>query len=393
MFKWFFQSLWLLIRTAFVLVAVVCIAEVGARFVVQVKGVERLSQLHSEESNLKIDCPVTVQTWEHSTEIQQTNPQTQISHSVKINSLGFRGEEILIPKPEGRVRILCLGDETVAGFSVEQAQTFCSQAQTLLQDRSMRQVEVINAGGPNYCPLLSAIQLRRSIMQVQPDLVVFLFDMSDIADDYRYRHRAIFDDQGYPVAIRNGRSKSKQPKPLDRLDDFVLGQYVKDNVMKYCQKNVLPESNSDIDSVSGQYAWLRDNAPDWSSYIRQSVQPITQMKLLCDKAGIPFVVTTCPKPWQVSMTACNGVDVRRRVGIGEATHCSSRVPFEMLRDFSASQNIEFVDTSIAFQNFEDRDSLYQNHTIELSEQGHQLMANQLTQYLLTKQSQILTSIQ
>ena len=45
------------------------------------------------------------------------------------NSQGLRGAEIVVPKPEGTYRIICLGDERTAGIDVAEADTFCQQMQ------------------------------------------------------------------------------------------------------------------------------------------------------------------------------------------------------------------------------------------------------------------------
>src|SRR5207248_1204367 len=51
---------------------------------------------------------------------------------VSINSLGFRGREVAVPKPSGRFRIVVLGDSVTLGWGVGDDETFSSQLEFLL---------------------------------------------------------------------------------------------------------------------------------------------------------------------------------------------------------------------------------------------------------------------
>src|SRR5579872_6776339 len=113
------------------------------------------------------------------------NPDTGERVRVAVNSLGVRGVEPEIPKPRGTLRIVCLGDDSTLATFIPEADTFCSQLRQELTTQLNRPVEVINAGVPDYCPLLSYLQLRHELLAREPDLVILNFDPSDVADDYQ----------------------------------------------------------------------------------------------------------------------------------------------------------------------------------------------------------------
>ncbi len=92
--------------------------------------------------------------------------------TIKTNSMGIRGPEITIPKPDQVLRIICLGDATVLGPDVEYEQTFSYLLQQYLQQRTDLQVEVINAGVPGYCPLLVYLQTIHHLVSLEPDLII-----------------------------------------------------------------------------------------------------------------------------------------------------------------------------------------------------------------------------
>ena len=71
--------------------------------------------------------------------------------TVTINSLGMRGVEPAIPKPNGVMRFITTGDSSVFGFGVEDNEVFSSVAAVNLNKEStVANVEDINGGQPYY---------------------------------------------------------------------------------------------------------------------------------------------------------------------------------------------------------------------------------------------------
>ncbi len=55
---------------------------------------------------------------------------------------------------------------------------------------------MLNAGVDSYAPVLSFIQLKRELTQLEPDLVILNLDVSDLAQESAYRRQAVFGDDG-----------------------------------------------------------------------------------------------------------------------------------------------------------------------------------------------------
>lgn len=98
------------------------------------------------------------------------------------NSLGFRGPEISLPKPDGVYRIAVLGGSTVyTAFVADDAAAFPAQLQGLLRGKhGYRAVEVINAGVPGYNSWESLINLVFRVLDLDPDLVVVYFGTNEV---------------------------------------------------------------------------------------------------------------------------------------------------------------------------------------------------------------------
>jgi lysophospholipase L1-like esterase len=93
-----------------------------------------------------------------------------------LNSHGTKGEEFLLPKPPGELRVICVGDSTVEGTGVRPNETFPSYLQELLSknlDRSRyRSVRVINAGVGSHNSAFNLTYLEFRLIHFAPDFVV-----------------------------------------------------------------------------------------------------------------------------------------------------------------------------------------------------------------------------
>ncbi|MBU0604877.1 MAG: hypothetical protein KKH77_01160 [Candidatus Omnitrophica bacterium] len=99
---------------------------------------------------------------------------------IRINSLGFRGNEFSKIKPKGIYRIFCMGGSTTEGLEVEDGKDYPSVLQRKLSSFNLPvKAEVINAGfmGSSSAALLSL--LKYDILKYQPDMVTFCEAFND----------------------------------------------------------------------------------------------------------------------------------------------------------------------------------------------------------------------
>lgn len=110
-------------------------------------------------------------------------PNTRIwdeAHSITINSHGFRGPETSLEKPAGTFRIVLLGDSSVFGHGVGDAQTLSSQLQRRLREEVVQPpVEVLNFGTAGYSTVQSILLMEQGGFDFEPDLVVVASLWSD----------------------------------------------------------------------------------------------------------------------------------------------------------------------------------------------------------------------
>jgi len=100
--------------------------------------------------------------------------------SIALNSQGFRAREFEVPKPRGRVRVVCLGDSWTFGANVDQDQAYPQRLEKLLRRAyPAADVEVLNLGVFGYSSFQGLTLLRRHVQRLAPDVVVIGFAMND----------------------------------------------------------------------------------------------------------------------------------------------------------------------------------------------------------------------
>jgi hypothetical protein len=116
-----------------------------------------------------------------------------VAGPIRVNSLGFRGEEIEVPKPAGRVRVAFLGGST----------TFCAEASSLATTwphqvveqlrRAAPEVEFdyVNGGAAAYSTEQSLLNLAHRVGPLEPDVIVIYHATNDLVIESRRRALAL----------------------------------------------------------------------------------------------------------------------------------------------------------------------------------------------------------
>ena len=113
--------------------------------------------------------------------------------NIHVNSQGFRGDEVADKKPDGVLRIVCLGDSSTFGItrlygftrepqSIEASfDSYPGELAKLLIQEGYRNIEVINAGVIGYHSSQGLRQLITQVLDLQPNIVTARFGINDHA--------------------------------------------------------------------------------------------------------------------------------------------------------------------------------------------------------------------
>ncbi len=99
---------------------------------------------------------------------------------VEINSLGFRDEEVAMPKPVGVLRILALGDSFTMAMGVPVEQGYAEQLERMLSAEAGRRVEVVNTGVGGYNTAQELAFLDARGLDLEPDMILLGFQVNDV---------------------------------------------------------------------------------------------------------------------------------------------------------------------------------------------------------------------
>jgi lysophospholipase L1-like esterase len=97
-----------------------------------------------------------------------------------INSMGYRGEEFPVAKPEGKIRVMFYGGSAVFDSFATDDQDWPHRIEKLLHDQGLTQVEVINAGIPGHASFDAVGRLFAEGHHFQPDYLALYTGWNDI---------------------------------------------------------------------------------------------------------------------------------------------------------------------------------------------------------------------
>ncbi len=129
------------------------------------------------------------------------------------NSLGYRGDEIKIPKPKGQFRIVCLGGSTIYTAFVEDYQmSFPYLLEKYLKGKGFQNVNVINAGASGWSSWESLINFELRVLDLEPDMIIVYHGINDIHLRFVWP----------PNAYRGDNSGSRGPNQLGIVMPSIL---------------------------------------------------------------------------------------------------------------------------------------------------------------------------
>jgi lysophospholipase L1-like esterase len=153
----------------------------------------------------------------------------------KINGLGFRGPEFEGPKPEGTLRVICVGASTTFGHSApSDATTWPRLLEGQLREALPgKTIQVINAGVPGYTTFHNLPNLGLRLLPLEPDVVVFYQGVNDLAQQGKLTR----DPTGYRIV----RPKRTRHGFLTRAKESSLLYLVLRNQIQAWRREHVPE--------------------------------------------------------------------------------------------------------------------------------------------------------
>lgn len=116
------------------------------------------------------------------------------------NSLGYRGNEIVLPKPQGVFRIVCIGGSTTYTVSTSYREAYPSQLEEQLIDAGYSNIEAVNAGVPGWTTWESMINFQLRVLELEPDMIIVYHAINDVYPRFVWPPEAFRgDNSGYRI--------------------------------------------------------------------------------------------------------------------------------------------------------------------------------------------------
>jgi len=131
---------------------------------------------HEDRRYLFIPSPNPALIYEMRASHDAVYPGTDIE--VHTNAAGFRDREFT-SKPQGRFRIVVVGDSVTVGWEVASELTYPKQLERLLAQRGGADVDVFNMGVGGYNSLQEVELIRSKALAYDPDLIILGFVLND----------------------------------------------------------------------------------------------------------------------------------------------------------------------------------------------------------------------
>lgn len=379
------KSVWSFCSAVLLLALLLCAAEVGLRCRRVSETCSSAGPERVHEALLDDVCRPSRTTYLEpipGKRLLRANPDTGQDIEIRLNDFGLRAPVVSIPKPADVYRVLLLGDDTIFGSEVYTDELVSAQLEQILKSTSPRRIEVLNAAIPGGCPLQAVLWVRHTLLCLQPDLVVHHFDMSDVADDYAMRTFVQGGKDGSPrCAIHPGLQETRTDLARGLREHFLTIEWAELQLAEIWARRSSPRTRSDLGDPLNRYRWLEDTPPDWSIPIQHAIGALGHVRKSLPE-NVAYVVTTCPKPWQVSEDACPSVEVRVREGVRPRAVYASRRPFELVNDFCREARIPCLVCDDAFRRSQEPERLYLDRSPGLSAEGHALYAQRIAEFVV-----------
>lgn len=254
----------------------------------------------SKISKYRISDPILHHALRPNSKGIHTTPEWVVEYN--INSLGLRGKEISNEKT--KTRVLVLGDSMTEGYGVNDNQTIPARIDHYLNQ--VGEFNVINGGVASYSPTVEYLFLKEKGLSLNPDIIILLFDLSDIRDDFHFQKVSVFNDKGELIALPPTDVKLSLSEKINRFFysgsaiSLLLGRSIKRISGVYAKKD-----NFEIGNV-GEDRWFVTRCEDEISYdyikkhLELSLSYILKIKKLSEKNNVEFFLVLYPYGHQIS---------------------------------------------------------------------------------------------
>lgn len=300
---------------------------------------------------------------------------------LRMNNIGMRDDDVEIPKPPGRKRVLVIGDSFMEGWGIERPGIFTDILEAELK-KAMPRSEVVAAGVASWSTLAEFAWLKQEGLKLEPDLVIFALDATDPAGDSFYARRLVRDEKGRPDHIRRSERWLDLPK---FVHDFLARwsytyRYLDRFLIKSLRKSEWDHGywNDDV--------WIPARSVDeigdekYEEYWAHTREAFGAARDLLAERGIPWLVFQYPTGAETDTSAW--VPGRTTARFPEGVTAARR--FDYFASFARSDSIPYLSLLEAFRGHDSPAELFMPYDGHWSALGHRFAASVVEREILMR---------
>jgi len=134
--------------------------------------------------------PIT--SWLPVNNVSGTYKRQEFAPRFEFNSLGLRGPELELEKPEGEVRIMFTGDSYTEALQVDYDEGYVVVSEKLLREKTGKRVRAVNMGVSGFGTVQSLARFESLGVSLAPDALFHLVCSNDFADNLRSKVRKTY---------------------------------------------------------------------------------------------------------------------------------------------------------------------------------------------------------
>ncbi|MBM4369896.1 MAG: SGNH/GDSL hydrolase family protein [Deltaproteobacteria bacterium] len=254
---------------------------------------------------------------------------------VRINSLGFRGDEFPERPEPGVTRVLAIGDSVTFGYGVAEDATFHRVARARLEAAGHPPVEFLNAGLPSAGLPYVLHGTRRWCDRLDADVVLASVVLNDL---WAYEHDAI---EVEPRARPRGKPPSLASRLLHR-------SYAYTALFRSAKSLAYATGLLDLDDNPGyHFPVLGEPGPDVELAWEGSFRVLDALRDATAACDARLVLAVFPLEVQLSEEVLSLY--REGIGIDVAATATDLEPQRRLAAYAAAHELPFLDFTPAFQ--------------------------------------------
>ncbi len=216
-----------------------------------------------------------------------------------VNKLGFRGPEISKDKPQGTMRILCLGDSITMGSALPEEAVYPRIVEGILLERYPgHRFEVINMGVSGYDIEEEHLQFKEEGLLLSPDAVVVQFCLNDVPS-------VEF------VDLINPLRELDIPGKRFLLAHLALARFLRERYNRLGLKNAFlgVDHLFEMDPESPQAQRIEKGFSEYETRLREIAS-------LCRKRGVRFLLLIVPHRAQFDDRRARYIPQKRLIALG-----------------------------------------------------------------------------